>query len=226
MKFNTPSSVALMKTFYNFVMLPNKQRHNISESVSLIPVPKSGKFQTCAGRATTLITVLPYPLISHIRCGVLFIHPHIGFSRTSEQMNGRTPHFRVFITLVQQRSRAERMEVVMNCNDVKLTNLEKSIVAKLSNYEFKDHAMCINVESVSVTYCLDRDKNILQCDCLEDCCGGSFNGMGKIRVPLDDCEDNGFMECCADFYGTFEVDNYDRESRQFTTNISVNYQKR
>lgn len=97
MKFNTPSSVALMKTFYNFVRLPNKQRHNISESVSLIPVPKSGKFQTCAGRATTLITVLPYPQISHIRCGVLFIHPHIGFSRTSEQMNGQTPHFRVFI---------------------------------------------------------------------------------------------------------------------------------
>lgn len=58
MKFNTPASVALMKTFYNFVMLPNKQRHNISESVSLIPVPKSGKFQTCAGRATTLITVI------------------------------------------------------------------------------------------------------------------------------------------------------------------------
>lgn len=96
MKFNTPSSVALMKTFYNFVVRPNRQRHNISESVSLIPVPKSGKFQTCAGRATTLITVLPYPLISHIRCGVLFIHPHIGFSRTSEQMNGQTPHFRVF----------------------------------------------------------------------------------------------------------------------------------
>lgn len=96
MKFNTPSSVALMKTFYNFVVRPNRQRHNISESVSLIPVPKSGKFQTCAGRATTLVTVLPYHLISHIRCGVLFIHPHIGFSRTSEQMNGQTPHFRVY----------------------------------------------------------------------------------------------------------------------------------
>lgn len=50
-----------------------------AKSVSLIPVPKPGKFQTCAGRATTLITVLPYPQISHIRCGVLFIHPHIGF---------------------------------------------------------------------------------------------------------------------------------------------------
>ena len=226
MKFNTPSSVALMKTFYNFVMLPNKQRHNISESVSLILVPKSGKFQTCAGRATTLITVLPYPQISHIRCGVLFVHPHIGFSRTSEQMNGQTPHFRVFIILVQQRSRDERMEVFMNCNNVKLTNLGKSIVAKLSNYEFKDHALCINVEYVSVMDCLDRDNNILQYDCLEDCCRGSFKGAGKIRMPLDDCEDNGFMECCADFSGTFEVKNYDRESRQFTTNISVNYQKR
>lgn len=136
------------------------------------------------------------------------------------------PHFRVFIILVQQRSRDERMEVVMNCNNVKLTNLGKSIVAKLSNYEFKDHALCINVEYVSVTDCLDRDKNILQYDCLEDCCRGSFKGAGKIRMPLDDCEDNGFMEYCADFSGTFEVKNYDRESRQFTTNISVNYQKR
>lgn len=96
MKVINQSRVALKKTFYNFVVLPNKQRHNISESVSLIPVPKSGKFQTCAGRATTLVTVLLYPLISHIRCGVLFIHPHIGFSRTSEQMNGQTPHFRVY----------------------------------------------------------------------------------------------------------------------------------
>ena len=113
MKFNTPSSVALMKTFYNFVMLPNKQRHNISESVSLILVPKSGKFQTCAERATTLITVLPYPLISHIRCGVLFIHPHMGFSRASEQMNEQAPHFRVFIILIQQRSRTKRMKAIM-----------------------------------------------------------------------------------------------------------------
>lgn len=215
-----------MKTFYNFVVLPNKQRHNISESVSLIPVPKSGKFQTCAGRATTLVTVLPYPLILHIRCGVLFIHPHIGFSRTSEQMNGQTPHFRVFIILVQQRSRDERMEVVMNCNNVKLTNLGKSIAAKLSNYEFKDHALCINVEYVSVTDCLDRNKNLLPNDCLEDCYEGCFNGMGKIRIPLDDCEDEGFRECCADFSGTFEVENYDRESRQFTTNISVKYCER
>ena len=84
-----------MKTFYNFVLLPNKQRHNISESVSLIPVPKSGKFQICAGRATTLITVLPYPQISHIRCGVLFIYLHIGLSRTSERMNEQAPHFRI-----------------------------------------------------------------------------------------------------------------------------------
>ena len=113
MKVINQSRVALMKTFYNFVVLPNKQRHNISESVSLIPVPKSGKFQTCAGRATTLVTVLLYPLISHIRCGVLFIHPHIGFSRTSEQMNGQTPHFRVFIILIQQRSRTKRMKAIM-----------------------------------------------------------------------------------------------------------------
>ena len=141
-------------------------------------------------------------------------------------MNGQTPHFRVFITLVQQRSRAERMEVLMNCNNVKLTNLEKSIVAKLSNYEFKDHAMCINVEYVSVTDCLDCNKNLLSNDCLEDCYEGSFNGMGKIRIPLEDCEDNGFRECCADFSGTFEVKNYDRESRQFTTNISASYCKR
>ncbi len=141
-------------------------------------------------------------------------------------MNGQTPHFRVFITLVQQRSRAERMEVLMNCNNIKLTNLKKSIVAKLSNYEFKDHAMCINVEYVSVADCLDCDKNILQCDCLEDCCVGSFKGTGKIRMPLDDCEDDGFMECCADFSGTFEVESYDRESRQFTTNISASYCKR
>lgn len=113
MKVINQSRVALMKTFYNFVVLPNKQRHNISESVSLIPVPKSGKFQTCAGRATTLVTVLPYPLISHIRCGVLFIHPHMGFSRASEQMNEQAPHFRVFITLIQQRSRAKRMRAIM-----------------------------------------------------------------------------------------------------------------
>lgn len=58
MKVINQSRVALMKTFYNFVVLPNKQRHNISESVSLIPVPKSGKFQTCAGIATTLVTVI------------------------------------------------------------------------------------------------------------------------------------------------------------------------
>lgn len=113
MKFNTPSSVALMKTFYNFVVLPNKQRHNISESVSLIPVPKSGKFQTCAGRATTLVTVLPYPLILHIRCGVLFIHPHIGFSRTSEQMNGQLHTFALLYGFpncgaMGQRNRYER----------------------------------------------------------------------------------------------------------------------
>lgn len=130
MKFNTPSSVALMKTFYIFVVLPNKQLHNISESVSLIPVPKSGKFQTCAGRATALITVLPYPQILHIRCGVLFIHPHIGFSRASEQMNEQAPHFRVFITLVQQRSRAERMRAIMHCNNVKLISLEKSVMTE------------------------------------------------------------------------------------------------
>lgn len=141
-------------------------------------------------------------------------------------MNGQAPHFRVFIILVQQRSRAERMEVVMNCNNVKLTNLGKSIVAKLSNYEFKDHALCINVEYVSVTDCLDRDNNLLPYDCLEDCRSGSFNGMGKIRIPLDDCEDEVFMECRADFSGTFVVENYDRESRQFTTNISASYCKR
>ena len=125
MKFNTPTSVALMKTFYNFVVLPNKQRHNISESVSLIPVPKSGKFQTCAGRATTLVTVLLYPLISHIRCGVLFIHPHIGFSRTSEQMNGQTPHFRVFNnqnrrTRVLRQKRGKKTAIYCYHNDCQI----------------------------------------------------------------------------------------------------------
>lgn len=114
----------------------------------------------------------------------------------------------------------------MHCNNVKLINLEKSIVAELSHYEFENQAMFVNVEYVSVTDCLDRDKNILPYDCLEDCCRGSFKGSGKIRMPLDDCEDDVFMECRADFSGTFEVESYDRESRQFTTNISVNYQKR
>ena len=113
MKVINQSRVALMKTFYNFVVLLSMQQHNISESVSLILVPKSGKFQTCAGRATTLITVLPYPLISHIRCGVLFIHPHMGFSRASEQMNEQAPHSRVFIILIQQRSRTKRMKAIM-----------------------------------------------------------------------------------------------------------------
>lgn len=48
MKVINQSRVALMKTFYNFVVLLSMQQHNISESVSLILVPKSGKFQTCA----------------------------------------------------------------------------------------------------------------------------------------------------------------------------------
>ena len=113
MKVINQSRVALMKTFYNFVVLLSMQQHNISESVSLILVPKSGKFQTCAGRATTLITVLPYPLISHIRCGVLFIHPHIGFSRTSEQMNGQLHTFALLYGYpncgaMGQRNRYER----------------------------------------------------------------------------------------------------------------------
>ena len=77
MKFNTPSSVALMKTFYNFVMLPNKQRHNISESVSLILVPKSGKFQTCAGIATTLVTVIAISSdIAYSVWGIVYLSAH------------------------------------------------------------------------------------------------------------------------------------------------------
>ena len=58
MKVINQSRVALMKTLYNFVVLLSMQQHNISESVSLILVPKSGKFQTCAGIATTLVTVI------------------------------------------------------------------------------------------------------------------------------------------------------------------------
>ena len=91
MKVINQSRVALMKTFYNFVVLLSMQQHNISESVSLILVPKSGKFQTCAGRATTLITVLPYPLISHIRCGVVYSSAH-GFFQSlgTDERTGST----------------------------------------------------------------------------------------------------------------------------------------
>ena len=66
-----------MKTFYNFVLLPNKQRHNISESVSLIPVPKSGKFQTCAGIATTLVTVITISSdIAYSVWGIVYLSAH------------------------------------------------------------------------------------------------------------------------------------------------------
>ena len=94
MKVNTPKSVECVKTFYNFVMLPEKQRHNISESVSLILVPKSGKFQTCAGRATTLVTVIAISSdIAYPVWGIVYSSAH-RFSRASERMNGQAPHFR------------------------------------------------------------------------------------------------------------------------------------
>lgn len=54
MKVINQSRVALMKTFYNFVVLLNMQQHNISESVSLILVPKSGKFEINASFIYTI----------------------------------------------------------------------------------------------------------------------------------------------------------------------------
>ena len=106
--------------------------------------------------------------------------------------------------------------------NVKRTNLEESIKAELSRYEFENHVTCINVEDLSVDGCLDCNGDVVSDDCLEDCCRGHFEGRGEIRVPMADNEDGGFLICHAEFSGTFDVVGYNRDSRQFTTTILAN----
>jgi len=105
--------------------------------------------------------------------------------------------------------------------NVKRANLERSIKAQLSHYEFENHVACINVENLSADRCLDCNGDVLSDYCLEDCCQGHFKGNGRIRLPMVDNEDGGLIESCAEFPGTYEVINYNHESRQFTTRISV-----
>lgn len=108
--------------------------------------------------------------------------------------------------------------------NVKRTNLEKSVKTELIRYEFKNHVDCIRVDDLSVGRCLDGHGEELPEDCLEDCTSGQFEGNGTVREP--DNEGNGCIERPADFSGTFEVTNYNRESRQFSTIISADYCKR
>ena len=108
--------------------------------------------------------------------------------------------------------------------NVKRPNLEKSVKAELSRYEFEDHVTCINVEDLSVDGCLDGHGEELPEDCLEDCTRGHFEGNGKVRESI--IEGGGYIESPAEFSGTFEVINYDYETRQFTTEIFANYCKR
>ena len=107
--------------------------------------------------------------------------------------------------------------------NVKRTNLERSVKAELSRYEFKDHATCVKVEHLSVDRCFDRNDTELPEDCLEDCTRGHFEGSGDVREPIIG---GGSIESPADFSGTFEVINYNHETRQFTTTISAVYCKR
>ena len=108
--------------------------------------------------------------------------------------------------------------------NVKRPNLEKSVKAELSRYEFEDHATCIKVEHLSVDSCFDCNDRELPEDCLEDCTRGHFEGSGMVR-ELDN-EGNGSVESPANFSGTFGVTNYNHETRQFTTTITANYCKR
>ena len=108
--------------------------------------------------------------------------------------------------------------------NVKRTNLEKSVKTELIRYEFKNHVDCIRVDDLSVGRCLDGHGEELPEDCLEDCTSGQFEGNGTVREP--DNEGNGCIESPANFSGTFEVTNYNHESRQFTTRIYANYCKR
>ncbi len=104
--------------------------------------------------------------------------------------------------------------------NVKRPNLERSIKAELSRYEFENHVTCINVEELSVDGCLDCNGVELPDDCLEDCRQGNFNGRGKVRVPMTGKEDDGSVDIQVEFSGTFDVVNYSHDSRQFTTTIS------
>lgn len=106
----------------------------------------------------------------------------------------------------------------------KRPNLEKSVKAELSRYEFENHVTCIKVEHLSVDSCFDCNGIELPEDCLEDCTRGHFEGNGKVREPI--IEGGGSIGGPADFSGTFEVINYNHETRQFTTRISANYCKR
>ncbi len=111
-------------------------------------------------------------------------------------------------------------------DNVKRPNLEESVKEELCHNELENHVTCIKVEELSVDGCLDYNGVELPDDCLEDCRQGHFEGKGRIRAPMADNEDGGFIESCAEFSGTFEVTNYNHESKQFTTKISANNCKR
>lgn len=109
----------------------------------------------------------------------------------------------------------------------KRPKLEKSVKAELCHYEFENNVTCINVEELSVYGCLNRDDVELSDDYLEDCCRGQFEGRGRIRVPMANNEDGGFIESCAEFSGSFDVTGYNHDSKQFTTTIILaNYHER
>lgn len=107
-------------------------------------------------------------------------------------------------------------------DNVKRPNLEESVKEELCHNELGNHVTCINVEELSVDRCLDCNGVELPDDCLEDCRQGHFNGRGRIRVPMANNEDGGFIESYTEFSGTFEVINYNHDSRQFTTRILAN----
>ncbi len=62
--------------------------------------------------------------------------------------------------------------------NVKRPNLERSVKAELSRYEFENHATCIKVYDLSVGRCLDGHGEELPEDCLEDCREGHFHAKG------------------------------------------------
>ena len=92
-----------MKTFYNFVLLPNKQLHNISESVSLILVPKSGKFQTCAGIATILVTIIAISSdIAYSVWGIVYLSAHRFFQNLgTDEWAGSTLSYSLIINSME-----------------------------------------------------------------------------------------------------------------------------
>jgi len=119
----------------------------------------------------------------------------------------------LYTNLIGIRGWAEYKKAWIMPENVRRLNLERSIKAQLSHYEFENHVTCINVEDLFVDRCLGCNGVVLSDDCLEDCCQGHFEGRCRIHMPMADNEDGGFIENQADFSGTFDVVGYNRDSQ-------------